>query len=527
MSLRDNWRILMLAVLLVVSGVLLFVPTGSADPGANETTEGGQVAVDDGPTNLRYGLQLSGGTRLRAALVGFTAEDVAVTADNADRVERTVFEELDLDPIDVRVSRQGPETGSVEVFDGDVTRAEFAAALRAADLDVSEGEIRSGVTQDTRDLATSVLTRRINQGGLSGGSVSTVAQGTDRFVVVEVPGANRSEVLELIGTPGRVQIVATHPAEDGDGWERTSLLTQGDFRSIGTADQGEGNQPPFVPVTLTDQAAAEFTTNMQELGFTGPGVAACNQENVYNGTGDPGYCLLTVVDGEVTFAADMSRDLSTSFEADGGQPEFLADPSFIMQTRDFEEAQELKLNLESGALPTELDVQSELFLAPSLAERFKPLALLTGLVAWLAVTGAVYYRYRDPRVAAPMLATAGAEVFILLGFAAGVGLALDLSHIAGFIAVIGTGVDDLVIIADEILQRGDIETGRVFQSRFRKAFWVIGAAAATTIIAMSPLAVLSLGDLRGFAIVTIVGVLIGVLVTRPAYGDILRNFLLD
>ena len=54
---------------------------------------------------------------------------------------------------------------------------------------------------------------------------------------------------------------------------------------------------------------------------------------------------------------------------------------------------------------------------------------------------------------------------------------------------------------------------------------MIGAAAATTIIAMSPLAVLSLGDLRGFAIVTILGVLIGVFVTRPAYGDILRYLL--
>jgi len=107
-----------------------------------------------------------------------------------------------------------------------------------------------------------------------------------------------------------------------------------------------------------------------------------------------------------------------------------------------------------------------------------------------------------------------------------VSLPLDLSHIAGFIAVIGTGVDDLVIIADEIMQQGDVSTSRVFESRFRKAFWVIGAAAATTIVAMSPLAVLSLGDLQGFAIVTIVGVLIGVLITRPAYGDILRILVL-
>jgi len=107
-------------------------------------------------------------------------------------------------------------------------------------------------------------------------------------------------------------------------------------------------------------------------------------------------------------------------------------------------------------------------------------------------------------------------------------MALDLSHIAGFIAVIGTGLDDLIIMADEILQRKQkVKTGRIFQSRFRKAFWIIGMAAATTIIAMSPLAVLSLGDLRGFAIITIVGVLIGVGITRPAYGDVLRHLMLD
>jgi preprotein translocase subunit SecD len=139
----------------------------------------------------------------------------------------------------------------------------------------------------------------------------------------------------------------------------------------------------------------------------------------------------------------------------------------------------------------------------------------------------VFLRYKKPRVAVPMLFTAMAEVFILLGFAAIIKLPLDLSHIAGLIAVIGTGVDDLIIIADEILQQGRVATGKIFQSRFRKAFWVIGAAAATTIIAMSPLAVLSLGDLQGFAIVTIVGVLIGVLITRPAYGDILRNLVLS
>jgi preprotein translocase subunit SecD len=133
----------------------------------------------------------------------------------------------------------------------------------------------------------------------------------------------------------------------------------------------------------------------------------------------------------------------------------------------------------------------------------------------------------NARVAAPMVVTALSEVLILLGLAAAIGYPVDLAVIAGFIAVIGTGVDDLIIIADEVMAEGDVRSRRVFQSRFRRAFWVIGAAAATTIIAMGPLAVLSLGDLQGFAIFTILGVLVGVLITRPAYGDILRAISTD
>ncbi len=126
-----------------------------------------------------------------------------------------------------------------------------------------------------------------------------------------------------------------------------------------------------------------------------------------------------------------------------------------------------------------------------------------------------------------MVVTAFSEVVILLGFAAYLGYPLSLSVIASFIAVLGTGVDDLVIIADEVMAEGEVSSQRVFSSRFKKAFWVIGVAAATTIIAMSPLAVLNLGELRGFAIFTILGVLVGVLITRPAYGDILRYLLTD
>jgi preprotein translocase subunit SecD len=523
MNLRENWRIVFLAVLVVLSGVALFIPSGGAAGADNGTNGTNRVATGGDPTNLQYGLELSGGTRLRAQLVGMTAEDVQLPQDSSQRIRNTVSDQLGLDGIDVRIRRTSQTAGTIEVFSENVTQQEFANALQAADLDVSTDQIRAGVTEQTFDTTQRVLTDRINAGGLTGGGASIVRSPTgENFIVVEVPNANRSEVLDIIGSPGRVEVVAEYPVRSGNEtvYRNQSVLTQGDFTDIGPARRGEGGRQPFVQVSLTQEAAQEFARATSENGFLDEGVGNCRWRT---NPEDPGWCLYTVVDGEVTYAASMGSGLADIIRSGA----FVQQRTFTLEATSFEEAQEVKINLESGALPTELDIQSELFLAPSLAQAFKPLALITGLVAWLVVSGVVFYRYREARIAIPMLATAGAEVFILLGFAATIGLALDLSHIAGLIAVIGTGVDDLIIIADEILQEGKVATGRVFQNRFRKAFWVIGAAAATTIIAMSPLAVLSLGDLQGFAIVTIVGVLIGVLVTRPAYGDVLRNLLLE
>ena len=72
------------------------------------------------------------------------------------------------------------------------------------------------------------------------------------------------------------------------------------------------------------------------------------------------------------------------------------------------------------------------------------------------------------------------------------------------------------------LEEKEIPPSKVFTARLSGAFKIILAAAATTIFAMLPLYFMGLGALGGFAMVTIVGVLLGVLVTRPAYGRIIR-----
>jgi preprotein translocase subunit SecD len=531
LDLRENWRVLLLVVVLVGSGFALFSPTVAGDGGTGAAPANGTAsapgAAAESMTNLRYGLQLSGGTRILAPLVGVTAEEVALGNESAAEVERTVAAELEgVDVTGVTVRRTTETTGTVEATVDGVTTDDLAAALDAAGY--GYGSTRQGVTEQTREQTIAVLQNKINEAGLSGGTVQVSTSSTGRnFVLVEVPNSDRATVVDLVTSRGTVTVQAYYPVQ-GNGtasYERRTVLTRETFQSIGTAQQSQGARPPNVPVTVREEAAEQVRSDFVETGLAGQGGTRCTFTESPEST-QP--CLLVVVDGEVVNSFGMSPSLARSMRSG----EWTRDPSFVLQTRNFSEAREVAVNLRAGSLPAPLDLGTDgggtsSYVSPSQGAAFKNNSLVTGLVAVLAVSGVVFLRYGKARVALPMIVTALSEVVILLGFAAGIGYPLDLSVIAGFIAVIGTGVDDLIIIADEVMSEGDVSSRRVFRSRFRKAFWVIGAAAATTIIAMSPLAVLSLGDLQGFAIFTILGVIVGVLLTRPAYGDILRALLTD
>ncbi|RDZ48377.1 preprotein translocase subunit SecD [Haloferax sp. Atlit-19N] len=521
-TLRDNWRVIFLVVAVLLSTFALFSPTIGGQ------TQG-PIADDDGATNLKFGLQLDGGTRIRAPLVGVTAEDVEFEGDSDRVVERQVAAQLDgADAADV-IARVGAESNTVEVTIENATTDDLAAALDAAGY--PHGEVRDGVTETTRAETVRVLQSKINEAGLSGGTVQQVTTATgEHFILVEVPNRDQSDVVDLVGERGTVQIDIYYPtSQNGTRTYETreAVLTQADFTSIGTAQESQAGSGAFVPVSVRDEPAQEFQSAVVETGLAQNGGTRCTYMED-GGQNTTEGCLLLVVNGEVVNAFGMSGGLADTMRSG----EWAGAPSFQLQTRNTSEAQEIAINLRAGALPAKLDLSGEdsgtsSYISPSQGESFKFNSLITGIIAVLAVAGVVFVRYGKPQVALPMIVTGLSEVYILLGFAAAIGYPLDLSVIAGFIAVIGTGVDDLIIIADEVMAEGTVKSRKVFQSRFRRAFWVIGAAAATTIIAMSPLAVLSLGDLQGFAIFTILGVIIGVLVTRPAYGDILRILLTE
>ncbi|MFB6235564.1 MAG: preprotein translocase subunit SecD [Halopenitus sp.] len=534
-ALKKHWRVLLLVIVVIASTVVLFAPQFAPDQPAT-ATEGGDAGT--GLTNLQFGLDLAGGTRVRAPLLGYTANEVVFENKSTAQVASDVAAELpNTTSTDVKARVRDPAnggTGQVEVTDATVNESEFKAALEASGY--KYGEVRPGVTEETRQAAVKVITGKINEAGLSGGSARVVTNTEGRhFILVEVPGEGRQEVINLLEERGTVRIDIYYPT-NGNYTRIRGALPQDGFASVGTASRGRRNVA-YVPVTIVSDApqgqkspAEQFQADVQQAdrasGDYRSDAWECNSEN-YTQTKDP--CLLLVVNGEVVNAFGMQENLVQSMR----QGQWAKDPQFRLTTgaggNSYERAQKIAIDLRAGALPAQLGISqgSVSYISATQGESFRTYSLLAGVLSVLAVAGMVFLRYREPEVALPMIVTALVEVYALLGFAALVGYPISLPVVAGFIAVVGTGVDDLVIIADEVMSEGEVRSQTVFDSRFRRAFWVIGAAAATTILAMSPLMVLSLGDLSGFAIFTIMGVLLGVLVSRPAYGDILRTLLTE
>lgn len=188
------------------------------------------------------------------------------------------------------------------------------------------------------------------------------------------------------------------------------------------------------------------------------------------------------------------------------------------------QANDLRIIL-SQSLPVEVSHISETEIGGRLSSGFVREAAIAGVVAFLVVGIMVFSFYRKFKVAIPLLLTMTCEVVITFGVVSAIPdglMSIGLPGLGGLIAVVGTGVDHQIIITDEVLSEESSGAGRApIDRRTGRAFSVIFAAAATTVAAMFALAAFGFGAMRGFAIVSLSGVLISVLITRPAYAQII------
>jgi len=261
---KDNWRILLLVVVVLGASVALFADAFGPEPAPGEDISEAQQGI----TNLQYGLDLAGGTRVAGPLEGHTATDVAFDGDTPDVVARAVAGELD--GVSARDVGAVLDERAVEVTDPSVTEAQFRAAMDASGYEYRS--IRTGVTQETRDVTQSVIEGKINEAGLSGGSVQQVQSSGEYFILVEVPGEDRQSVIDLLEERGTVQINIAYPTGDGTAVQEEVLIQQ-DFVEIGTAARSERGSGAYVPVTVRNTAengqspAHGFQDAVVERGF--------------------------------------------------------------------------------------------------------------------------------------------------------------------------------------------------------------------------------------------------------------------
>ena len=113
---------------------------------------------------------------------------------------------------------------------------------------------------------------------------------------------------------------------------------------------------------------------------------------------------------------------------------------------------ELQTVLITGSLPYQLEIVDINVVNPLFGDSFVKDAFVVALAAGFAVMFVIYIRYRNVKVLLPMFITLFSEIILILGFASAIGWSLDLVAIAGIIASVGTGVDDQIVIADEVIR---------------------------------------------------------------------------
>ncbi len=182
-------------------------------------------------------------------------------------------------------------------------------------------------------------------------------------------------------------------------------------------------------------------------------------------------------------------------------------------------SREIVTILSGGALPVQVIVGQPITTPATLGKHFELISAVALLLAVLAVGITIVIRYKKLFLIAPIMITTLAELFIIASIM-GLAATIDLSAVAGMIAVIGTGVDAQIIITDEVIA-GHKDT--TLKTRIGHAFYLIMRNAALLSLAMLPLFFSALTTEIWFAGATIIGALLGAAITRPAYAAIVSK----
>ena len=467
-------RVIIALILLVASLCAIFIPF-------TENYNG---------TNLQFGLDLEGGSWIQ---LEFQADVVTLSEDSdVNKVAENMNKVLDgkVKPID---------RNKIEV-DKKLTESELRSAVAAAGGTFISSS--PGVGSDTADTVKRTLESKVNSLGTNDVKVNilTGLGGVAQYVRIEMAGVDMKEAQDIVGKQGLFEIRIQTTGNE------TEHVLYGD-RVISVQNPTKTTSGVWgVGFSLDNEGAQTFRQKCIDTGATTN--PAAHNINMY-------------LDGEEVYSAPLSADLAKSIAQ---SPVNSLSASTGTGDEGYEKAKELEVHLRAGALPVEVKVAGSGSTSAVLGDYFKVICIISAIAALAAVAVMVYLRYREPLLVIPMVLTNITEIVILLGVAVFI-QQLDLAAIAALIAVLGTGIDQLIILTDEVIHEGMVPAKALYLKRLKRALLIIITSAATVIIAMFPLIIMDLSTLKGFAIINILGILIGVIITRPAYGKIVMEIM--
>src|SRR3989344_5778935 len=284
------------------------------------------------------------------------------------------------------------------------------------------------------ESARQVLERRVNLFGVSESLVQTSKVGEERRILVELPGIkDSSAAAELVGKTAQlefrefdsdlVEVNSTSSARlDPTGGKPTGL-TGADLKkalvTFGTAAGGRSG--PQVSIEFTSEGAQKF--------------AEITKRNV-------GKPLGMYLDGE-----------PISWPPPRVEQEILGGSAVITGQFTTEEAKNLSVQLNAGALPVPIKILEQRIIGPTLGQESVNKSLLAGIIGLLVVTiyMVIYYGKLG------LLADSALIIYTLIslaifktGFFILPPVTLTLAGIAGFILSIGMAVDANILIFERM-----------------------------------------------------------------------------
>lgn len=374
--------------------------------------------------------------------------------------------------------------------------------------DLEMNDIPQESRQDALESTRSIIDQRINVFGVSEPLIQTVRVGSDYRVVVELPGVTDvNQAIDLIGRTAQLTFWELSDEELTDEEATSSAYP------VGAVFFSQGRIPVQTELTGRDLESASVGFNSQTgatevvLNFTNRGAklfADITRRNI----GDP---VLIALDNEIIQAPVVQSEIPNG-------------EASITGGYTAEQAKNLSIALNAGALPVPLKLVAQSNVGPSLGIQSLVLSLFAGILGLVSVIIFMVYIYRKEG----MLASMSLLVYtmIVLFIFKSLPVTLTLAGIAGFILSIGMAVDANVLIFERMKEELRLKKTKpqAIEQGFKRAWTSIRDSNISSLITCVILFYFGTGIVRGFALTLAIGILVSMFTAIIVTRNFLRVF---